>query len=272
MSQNGTPAAVAEEVYYPDSDGKPMAETQQHLRLMLQLVFMLDVFFRDREDVNVGGNQYLYYEEENSKKFTAPDVYVLKGVSKLPPRKSIKTWVEKTVPCFVMELTSKSTAQEDQEEKKQIYLDIGVPEYFLFDPWNEYLPQQLMGYRLMAGKYDPLIPSADGGLVSNQLQLRFVPDGINLKVFDFRTGERLKAADEYRELAEQAEEDRRLAELRLQEEQRQREEEKRRREEENRQRQQAEQRLAELTAELERLRAQLQPPRPTTNGSEPPAP
>ena len=206
-----------------------MAESPEHLALMIKIIPMLQVFFEDREDVFACGNQFLYYQEDDSKKCTAPDIYVLKGVAKRAKRPSIKTWVEKTAPCFVLELTSKTTAEEDQLVKKPIYHSIGVLEYFLFDPLNEYLPQQFMGYRLIAGQYEPLIPSADGGLVSNQLQLRFVPDGQNLKVIDFRTGVPLKAPEEWRVIAELEKQNRWIAERQREEAPESREQDRQRR-------------------------------------------
>ena len=50
---------------YPTSDGKPMAETDVHYRLMTDLRFELEQFFRDDSDVYVSGNILIYYVEGN---------------------------------------------------------------------------------------------------------------------------------------------------------------------------------------------------------------
>src|SRR6185437_15705589 len=95
------------------------------------------------------------------------------------------------VPCVVIEITSRQTAEEDQGPKRELYERLGVREYFLFDPLHEYLEQPLMGYRLIGDLYEPLPPAQDGGLLSAELGLRLVPENTNLALFRFRTGERL---------------------------------------------------------------------------------
>lgn len=42
----------------------------------------LQWYFRDRDDVYVSGNLFVYYEEGNPKKCVAPDVFVVFGVPK----------------------------------------------------------------------------------------------------------------------------------------------------------------------------------------------
>jgi hypothetical protein len=85
---------------------------------------------------------------------------------------------------LIVEILSDSTRNIDRGEKKQIYQDIfRTPEYFLFDPET----CELEGYRLVAGKYEPIAPDDAGRMRSGQLdlwlgvhegQLRFYrPDG-----------------------------------------------------------------------------------------------
>lgn len=51
-------------IHYPTSDGKPMAETQVHVDLIIELISTLRHFFRRREKkVLVIGNIFLYFEE-----------------------------------------------------------------------------------------------------------------------------------------------------------------------------------------------------------------
>jgi hypothetical protein len=54
------------------------------------------------------------------------------------------------------------------------YQQLGVREYFLFDPLHEYLPQPLIGYRLIGNEYEPLIP-ADDASRGRCLRKSFVP-------------------------------------------------------------------------------------------------
>jgi Uma2 family endonuclease len=111
-----------------------MAETGIHVLVIIHTLAVLRQFFRGRTDVYVTGDMFLYYEEGKPKSRKAPDVMVVKGVPSAPERRSFKVWVEHAVPCFILEVTSKETADEDQEGKRQLYQRLGVRDYFLFDP------------------------------------------------------------------------------------------------------------------------------------------
>jgi hypothetical protein len=52
-----------------------------------------------------------------------------------------------------------------------------VPEYFLFDPTQDYLEPSLQGHRLVGEQYELLVPDAQGALVSEQLGLRLQAEG-----------------------------------------------------------------------------------------------
>jgi Uma2 family endonuclease len=203
---------------YPASDGTPMAETPTHVRLMARLLAMLEFHFRHKNDVFVAANIFLYYKEGDSKKRRSPDVMIVKGVDKSIERRSFKTWIERAVPCCIIELTSKETADEDLEAKKALYQQLGVREYFLFDPLNEYLPRQFMAYRLVGDEYEEMRYEDDGSVISAELGLRLCPEGENLALYHAQTGERLLYLDELHESLDEAhnelaEEHRRNAEL-----------------------------------------------------------
>ena len=67
------------EVYYPDSDGQPMAESDLHRDITIYAVESLESHFRAREDVYVSGNLFVYYERGNAESVVAPDVFVVVG-------------------------------------------------------------------------------------------------------------------------------------------------------------------------------------------------
>lgn len=50
--------------------------------------------FRDAADVYVGANQFLYYVEGDPRRVVAPDLFVVRGVPKLPARGTYKLWKE----------------------------------------------------------------------------------------------------------------------------------------------------------------------------------
>src|SRR5207249_1948084 len=122
------------------ADGEPMAETPIHRQVMVDLIETLDSRFLDDPWVYVSGNMLLYYVEGDPRRHVSPDVFVVRGIRKDQPRDVYLVWREKKSPDVVFEITSKSTAQADQEVKFFLYQDVlKVKELFLFDPRSEYL-------------------------------------------------------------------------------------------------------------------------------------
>jgi hypothetical protein len=65
---------------YPTTDVKPMAETDQHRKLMVDLIETLDTFFRDDPNVYVSGNLILCYVPGNRRRHLSPDVFFVRCV------------------------------------------------------------------------------------------------------------------------------------------------------------------------------------------------
>ena len=185
-------ASTRAEVFYPESDGKPMAETTQHRDVMIELIVGLRDWFADDPLAYVSGNEFLYWVEGNPRRNVSPDVWFVRGIDKAVVRPSYKTWLEGGKgPEFVIELTSPSTRREDRGKKFRIYRDdLKVFEYFLFDPLGEYLKPRFQGYRLAEGEYRPIEP-VDGRLPSEFLGLHLEPEGHFLRLHDPATGRRL---------------------------------------------------------------------------------
>ena len=180
-----------------------MAETDRHRRLMLDLIHALERWFKDDRDVYVSGNLLLFYEEGNKRRHVSPDVFVVFGVPKWE-RLNYLLWEEGRGPNVVIELTSSSTRHEDTRKKFELYRDVlRVPEYFLFDPFGDYLNPRFQGYRLAAGRYRPM-RLQDGRLRSRQLGLWLEPDGNALRLFDPATGGRLPTMTEVEATADRA--------------------------------------------------------------------
>jgi Uma2 family endonuclease len=177
-------------VDYPTSDGRPMAETDLHRDLMVELIQTLQAYYAADPNVYVSGNLLLYYVEGDRRRHLSPDVFVVKGVPK-GPRLYYLLWEEGRGPDVVIELTSASIRDEDVEHKMGLYRDVlKVPEYFLFDPNLEYLDPALQGYRLQKGVYVPIEPVNDR-LPSEALGLHLEQDDTTVRLFDPATGERL---------------------------------------------------------------------------------
>lgn len=171
---------------YPERDGRLMGETDFHIGLLMDLCFALDNYFRNQPDVYVSGNLLIYYVEGNPKKRVAPDVFVVRGVPK-GQRRIYKLWEEGVMPQFIIELTSRQTWREDLQEKWRLYEQLGVQEYFIFDPEYDYLEESLVGYRLENGQYTAL-EAQERRLHSEVLNLELVDTGETLRLFDPQTG------------------------------------------------------------------------------------
>ena len=144
---------------------------------------------------------FVHYERGNRNRHVSPDVFVVKGVQKevRPKRRNYRVWEEGKGPDFVVEFTSESTREEDQTTKRAIYQDIlRVSEYFLFDPFEEYLHPRLQGFRLAKGDYRPIRP-LKGRLPSKVLGLHLEPSGDLLRLYDQAGGRRLPTPPEQRE-------------------------------------------------------------------------
>ncbi len=245
---------LGRKVDYPTSDGKPMAETDVHRRLMIALIQALEAHFAADPMVYVSGNLLLFYEEGNKRKHISPDVFVVLGVVK-GDRDHYLLWEEGKGPDLVIELTSSSTRSEDVTKKMALYRDVlRVPEYFLFDPFQDYLKPSMQGHRLVAGQYVPIDP-INGRLPSAVLNLHLERAGTELCLIDPATGRRLLTPEERAE----AERTRAEAERTRAEAERTRAEAERTRAEAERTRAEAERTRAEQAeAELARLREELE--------------
>lgn len=193
------------EIEYPSSDGKPRAETEKHLRLMIYCIEALGVYFATRSDVYVCGNNFVYWQEGNPRLRVAPDCYVVFGADKRV-RDSYKAWEEGgALPAVVFEMTSKKTRAEDVTRKRPLYeTALRVPEYFQFDPTRDYLKPNLQGFRLNAAQVYESIPLLNNRLYSEQLDLEVVALGQVMRFYDRKTGEFLLTSLEYKQRADAA--------------------------------------------------------------------
>ncbi len=170
-------------IIYPESDGKPMAETELHRNALMNALIILIETFKDKPDVCVSGNMMMYYVEGDPKKSISPDVFVSFGIGK-KLRRTYRVWEEGKPPDFVLEFSSEKTHRTDQNEKKRLYASIGVQEYFLYDPERQYLPTSLMGFRLIEGEFVPIPMSPDGSVMSATLNLELRLRGNTLGFYD----------------------------------------------------------------------------------------
>jgi Uma2 family endonuclease len=197
------PMPAPKEVVYPETDGKPLGETDFHIKAIFFLWNALRQFARQHEKLYVAADMLFYYVEGDPSEFIVPDVYVVKGIEKRD-RRVYKLWEEKQTPCVIFEITSRGTGRIDISEKKGLYEFLGVNEYILFDPLNEYLKPQLRGFRLEQGVYQPIKPNASGDIYSRELNVFFRAEDALLRVIDAETGLRILTPDEAQDEIEEA--------------------------------------------------------------------
>jgi Uma2 family endonuclease len=230
-----TISTAVQPIHYPERDGKPMAETDVHIDVLIYLREALRDYFRNEPQMYVAGNMLFYYEEGNPAACVAPDVFVVQGVAK-GERRTYKLWEEGQPPSVIFEITSRGSRLEDLGTKRALYAMLGVQEYFLYDPLGEYLRPPLQGYRLQQSEYERMLPGDQGQLVSQTLSLELRLQDGQLLVVNPATGERLLTPAEAH-AARRTEAEARLVEAAA--------------------RQAAEARAALAEAELERLQKEL---------------
>ncbi|MDM8522714.1 hypothetical protein QUF80_05015 [Desulfococcaceae bacterium HSG8] len=69
----------AEDVFYPESDGKPMADNTRQYRWIVKIKEGLEILFADDPDVFVAADLLWYPTEDDNKTRAAPDVMVALG-------------------------------------------------------------------------------------------------------------------------------------------------------------------------------------------------
>ena len=174
------------EVDYPSSDGEPVAESSFQLIPLFYAFDALRRRYADRKDVFVAADLLIYYRE-GSPAAVAPDVFVVFGAAN-HLRHSYQLWKEPKGPDLVLEITSESTRDKDQGPKREIYRQLGVREYWQYDPTGDYLKPPLQGLELIEGTYQPLPMDelADGTLrlESKVLGLEVREEAEGLRFYD----------------------------------------------------------------------------------------
>ena len=233
------------EIHYPDSDDEPLPDGRYQEPYFTEIVGTVREHFRNRPDVEVSGNTFIYYEEGNPRRFISPDLHVTLGVTaegfaSMDYRNTYLVWEIGKPADFVLEIASESTALRDVTEKRDLYARIGFGEYWRFDgSGGDFYGEPLVGEYLADGEYHRFDVAPDGEGrphgYSPALRLWLYWEGGRLRFYDPATGEWLLNRAEERAALD---------------------EERTAREKERMTREAAEAQVAELRAELQRLRGE----------------
>ncbi len=190
------PKPQTTEIFYPSSDSEPLAESYVHLYAILATLEVLKQYLQGIQ-ATVLADKYLYYARGLPRLRVAPDVMVIFNVAP-GGRDNYKIWEEGEVPSVIFEMTSPGTKEQDTEQKKTLYEQLGVQEYWLFDPKGEWIEERLCGYRLRGEEYEPI---TDGR--SEPLQLRLEVEDKLIGFYREDTGEKLLIPQKLNEALQQ---------------------------------------------------------------------
>ena len=167
-----TTGRAATAIFYPESDGMPLPDGEYQAPIFRRVVGPLEVHFRDVEGAHVNGNTFLYYVERDPNTRVSPDCYVVFGLSEAAlhslsqeGNNTYLLWEVEKPPDFVLEIASQSTWRNDLGNKRDLYADLGIGEYWRYDQTGgRFYREPLVGERLVGGEYQ-------------RLEMRREPDG-----------------------------------------------------------------------------------------------
>ena len=165
-----------------------MGETSFHADLVIYLLQVLRWLFHGQlcaiyDNLN-------FYQTDDPKEYpVAPDIALIKGVSQQPAR-SWRVGKRGPAPRVVFEIGSEETWKKDLMEKPRKYAEMGVQEYYAYDPNDPPLSRKanrrLFGWHLDPSRHSmrELQPRSDGSLWSPDLESWLVPDGVLLRLYE----------------------------------------------------------------------------------------
>ncbi|MEB3292313.1 MAG: Uma2 family endonuclease [Synechococcales bacterium] len=171
------PSQVDPDLFYPESDGKPMADNTKQFRWIVTIKENLEILFATQGDVFIAGDLLWYPIQGDNKTCQAPDAMVVFGRPK-GDRRSYKQWEEDWLaPQVVFEILSPCNTKAEMHRKLAFYETHSVEEYYLYDPDRRVLKGWLrQGQQLL-----PI--SSIVGWVSPRLGIRFAQPQGELEIY-----------------------------------------------------------------------------------------
>ena len=169
-----SPTDAAEEIpwYELINDApEPPEDAMQQASLILHVMSILWGRYHTDRTVLVSEQTNVIYDSDVPGSVVVPDGYVVFGVDTDTIemyRRSYRIDEWGVPPAFVLEVASESTASRDLNEKRALYAQMGVQEYWRLDR-HGYYGEPLVGERLVGGKYErfELHTEADGDVWSH---------------------------------------------------------------------------------------------------------
>ena len=207
--------------FFPPSE-QYMGESHLHGLRLSEFIHTLRLALKGMNDAIIATDVNLYYRQGSPPAVLAPDAMVIfhERATQVEIGKSYFMWAWGKPPDFVMEFGSETTADRDLNEKRDLFADIGVPEYWMFDPHGtDYYGFRLRGERLVDGAYEqiPMYETEDGWLCARSEVLGYdiCWSGTELRLRDSETGIPVPTHEESEARADAAEARAREAEAEL---------------------------------------------------------
>ena len=196
-------------IFYPETDGMPLPDGETQAPQYVRILGAVTVHFRNVPGARVNGNTFIYYVEGNRNRRVSPDCYVLLGMSSeaeesFERNNTYLLWEIGKAPDFVLEIGSESTAHVDLGSKRDLYAELGVGEYWRYDPTGgDFYGDPLVGEILVEGEYRPIpLNHENDGRVwghSDALNLELWWDDGDLRFWDPVAGRWLLSQEEERD-------------------------------------------------------------------------
>ena len=143
------------DIFYEEPE--PVEDGMQQEPPIDRIGHLLRQRYADQPDVFISGGVFVSYDVTNGNRRVKPDLFIAFDVDNAGIRYNLPNfwiWEIGKAPDFVMEVASPSTAANDLGWKRDLYQQLGIQEYWRFDPTGgELYGQPIAGERLVEGRY-----------------------------------------------------------------------------------------------------------------------
>ena len=167
MSQTISTGTLDNGIFYPESDGKPMAENTEQSYWIRLIMGEVEAIFEPEPMVFVAGDLLWYPVQGKPRISAAPDTMVVFGRPKGKRFSYIQHLEGGIAPQVCFEIRSQTNDDREMEAKLKFYNTYDVEEYYIYDPENN----ALEGWLRRDGKLTPI--AAMSGWISPRLKIRF---------------------------------------------------------------------------------------------------
>jgi Uma2 family endonuclease len=134
LSKSQSTSESIEDIFYPEGDGKPMADNTKQFRWILTIQQNIDWLYANDDRVFVAGDLFWYPVKGQNKIVVAPDTMVVFGRPK-GDRGSYQQWLEDNIaPQVVFEILSPCNSRIEMSKKLLFYALHNVEEYYVYNP------------------------------------------------------------------------------------------------------------------------------------------